>query len=225
MTPEEREVEKAKRSKASRQYWATLDPDRKTTHREKLRAGVKRAYATNPGYREAVSAAAVKQHAEGRASPGEMTDERRRKISEAQKGKPRDYLTRDDYAAMGKVAHERHKDDPDYLHQLFAPEARELALKRSAEDAKTNPRRGKFETNCHAVDWYLTDPRGVTHRFRNLAHFIRKNPHMFSPEDVLVPPGKSEHKTRAYGGLAQLRITNTKPFASWKGWTWAKKKK
>jgi len=224
MTPEEREARKARQSENAKRYWATLDPRKKKEQRKKMRAGVLMAYSTNPGYREAVRAAAVKQHAEGRANPGEMTDERRRKISEAQKGKPRYYLTRDDYSAMGKLAHERHKDDPDYMWQFLNPETRERALRLAAEEAKTNPRRGKFKTNCHASDWSLIDPNGVPHRFRNLAHFIREHQDLFAIDDVRVPRGKPEIKTKAYGGLSQLRVTNTNPAASWKGWTWDKRR-
>jgi len=67
--------------------------------------------------------------------------------------------------------------------------------------------------------WRLRDHRGRVHEFVNLRHFIRTQPHLFSPSDVKwVKKGRHAH-CRAMA-IANLHPDRARPFGQWKGWTW-----
>lgn len=75
------------------------------------------------------------------------------------------------------------------------------------------------ETNIHARDFHLVDPRGTVWHVRNLAHFVREHEDLFAAEDRII---RYSTNSRATAGLRLLR-PGTKPRAkgTWKGWTWA----
>ena len=88
-----------------------------------------------------------------------------------------------------------------------------------AQSARSrNPIFMKTPLHIRAKNWQLRDDKGRVHNFRNLADWIRKNPALFSAEDVAwKEDGKS---CRAYDGLRSLRPDYKRPAESWKGWTW-----
>jgi endogenous inhibitor of DNA gyrase (YacG/DUF329 family) len=85
-----------------------------------------------------------------------------------------------------------------------------------------DPRLRKGPENHKSKVWRLRSPRGVTYEFKNLNHFIRQNPDLFSPEDVEWRPGhKGRGKTcRARGGLMGICPRLKNPCGGWKGWMW-----
>lgn len=214
----ESDEQKQRRKDGMRAYWASLTPEQAQHLKDKLRAGVKLAYQNDPAYRNKIAEATRRQHAEGRANPGEMTEERRRKISEAQKGYRQPHLTDEVCSAAGKKAHELHRDDPNYLKPLMA--AKDKAIAGSIAEMKTNPRRGRFETNIHGREWHVRDPRGIPYHFVNLRHFIRNNQHLFTPEQLRHTNSKDKERTLIDGGFQSLRPTKRRPSGSWYGWTW-----
>lgn len=69
--------------------------------------------------------------------------------------------------------------------------------------------------------WYLTSPQGTRHAAHNLCHFVRNNPHLFAPEDVLWKRRKSKKGLgsaycKATAGLSNVRQGRAR---SWKGWS------
>lgn len=109
------------------------------------------------------------------------------------------------------------------------PEWNDLRLKalRSSEKAKAavkklleRPERQPGIQNQRSADWSLRDARGKVHKFRNVAHFVRENKHLF-PEGTTVLKYKNGRKyTNAENGLSLLRPTNKHQRGSWHGWTW-----
>ncbi len=84
-----------------------------------------------------------------------------------------------------------------------------------------HPSSGPFESNCKAKYWSLLSPNGgISYRFRNLNHFIRNNPDLFSGEDSKTGYLGRRFYTRAANGLNHLRPDLAKPFNSWRGWKW-----
>jgi hypothetical protein len=66
--------------------------------------------------------------------------------------------------------------------------------------------------------WRLRSPKNKVYEFRNLQEFIRQNPGLFDPEDVVI---RSYGKSRAASGLGMLSERWANGAGSWKGWTWA----
>jgi hypothetical protein len=192
--------------------------EKERQRRAKVSAALKKRYAEDPTYRARVAENTRRQHREGRINPGEMTEERRRKISEAQKGRPRAYMTEDHCRMMAKRNWEKNGNKPGFLDPLRA--AQDIALARSQAEMQTNPKRGKFAANIHARWWHVRDPRGVAHHFRNLRHFIRNNPHLFHPDDLRMGHLSDPNRTRIEGGFSSISPRIKKPCCSWKGWTW-----
>lgn len=97
---------------------------------------------------------------------------------------------------------------------LNRPEYRAIAVAK----AKASPKAGRFETNAKAKTWTLKSPDNKTYTFANLMHFVRTNPHLFEPDDVVwrIKPNGVEW-CRASSGLAMLARRTRAP-ASWKGW-------
>lgn len=62
--------------------------------------------------------------------------------------------------------------------------------------------------------WDVRDPRGRTHRFRNLNQFLRDHPELFDPEDLVIRSGSC----RAAKGIQGMFAANGSS-CSWKGWT------
>lgn len=71
-----------------------------------------------------------------------------------------------------------------------------------------------------AKPWRLRSPQNVTYEFKNLADFVRKNPHLFYPEDVIwrYTPWNHSYTCKAVGGLNSISPRLKKPNGSWKGW-------
>ena len=102
--------------------------------------------------------------------------------------------------------------------RLVEPEIRAKAIANSCEEAKTNPLRGKFETNCHAEDWHLIDPQGREWSFRNLRHFIREHRELFSAR-LLEPVGKYEARCEPCLHKLSPRAAQ-RSMTSCGGWRW-----
>lgn len=103
--------------------------------------------------------------------------------------------------------------------RLIEPEIHARAIANSCEEAKTNPLRGKFETNCHAEEWHLIDPQGNEWNFRNLRHFIREHSSFFSAR--LLEDIKQNGGTRAETCMAKLSPRCTqRSMTSCGGWRW-----
>jgi hypothetical protein len=73
------------------------------------------------------------------------------------------------------------------------------------------------ETNCHAKWWIVRDPMRRVHTFLGAAEFVRRNPHLFAPEDLVWKKGNC----RATLGLSRIRPhLRAKTRGTWKGWQW-----
>lgn len=87
-----------------------------------------------------------------------------------------------------------------------------------AESAKKSPNSGRFETNLKAKTWTVLDPNNQQYTFTNLMHFVRENPHLFDPADVVWRKKKNGVEwCRASSGIAVLARKSNPP-SNWKGW-------
>lgn len=224
MNPETDE-QRAERIRKSQDGQNRMSPEAKASRSGKLRASAT-MQMNAPGARQRAARYAAEGHAKrGYTKRFEMTDEIRAKIASAQIGKPKAW-TRDRAkwgAACEKISdfHRTRMQTLGSSHELMQPEARSKAIERSREEMKTNPNRGPFVTNIHATDWHIRDPRGIPHHFRNLAHFIRNNRHLFTAEELFVPNDDAHPgRTRAYSGINSICPRIRRPACSWHGWTW-----
>lgn len=84
--------------------------------------------------------------------------------------------------------------------------------------AKASPKAGRFESNTKAKTWTLKSPDNKTYTFTNLMHFVRTNPHLFDPDDVVWrTKSNGVEWCRASSGLALLAKRKKAP-TRWKGW-------
>ncbi len=94
-------------------------------------------------------------------------------------------------------------------------------VKKNFADARSHhPRLQPDPRHALARLWRLRDPRGRLHVFKNLRHFVRKNPDLFEVEDTIwrrTPRGAADY-CRASQGLAALSPRRKHPNCSWKGW-------
>jgi len=79
--------------------------------------------------------------------------------------------------------------------------------------------RAMGEDHFEAKEWRLISPYGDVYRFRNLHHFVRENPDLFNPDDVIWK-GRSNRWCRATAGICSIRPNRKKPASEWKGWFW-----
>jgi len=162
---------------------------------------------------------------EGNKARFKMTDEIRNKIGSAQAGKRRAW--QDDEQKMNhhrqvqsKAQKERFASVGVENHELFRPEVREKAIEASNVERVTNPRRGRFETNCAAKMWFLITPRGERFAFRNLNHFIREHQQYFTARQLECPDKTVPSATRASMAMSQLRPSNKRPSGVSCGFIW-----
>lgn len=85
--------------------------------------------------------------------------------------------------------------------------------------AKTSPKAGKFETNIHAKKWRITSPDNRIFIATNLYQFVRDNPALFLPGDVIFKRTGGKRGTggeycNATSGLLQASASGR----LWKGW-------
>lgn len=221
--------ERKQRSDALRQRWANMSDAERKRRSEIARENARRQMADPAA--KARTAAALKAMWEKRGHKRlfEMTPEIRQRISAKQKGKRRAYM--DDSVKMAALGKKRSAMNAlrfaalgEEKHELFRPEVRVRALANSVAEGKTNPLRGKFETNSHAREWHLRDPRGNEYHFNNLLHFIRTHRHLFTAQQLEVSeqPAHKE-RTRAYSCLNQLSPRHKHPATTaCGGWTWVR---
>lgn len=98
-------------------------------------------------------------------------------------------------------------DTTKVVQRLHAP----TAIVKAVKSRMLLPHFQPTPKHLSAKYWWVRDPSGQLHKFKNLSHWIKTNHHLFAQEDIL---------NRAYSGIQSLRPTNRKPVASWKGWTW-----
>ena len=90
--------------------------------------------------------------------------------------------------------------------------------------AQASPKSGRYVTNVHAKSWLLTDPQGRRHEIVNLYHFVRQNPGLFRPQDIIWKRtgggrrGTGGEYCNATAGLFNVSRGRAK---KWKGWTLA----
>jgi hypothetical protein len=86
-----------------------------------------------------------------------------------------------------------------------------------------NPLCCKGVNNQKAKYFSLRSPVNIVYSFKNLTHFVRENPHLFNPDDVIWThkPPQTSPRCNAMCGLASLSPRKKHPAGSWKGWTWA----
>lgn len=96
------------------------------------------------------------------------------------------------------------------------PEYREKAK----ATRKLNPKLQGTPVHIRALNWIVRDPANRVHQFKNLALFIRTNPDLFSPEDVVWVKRGNGMNCRAMSGISSIRPTCRKVRPTWKGWTW-----
>jgi len=224
-TDAEREATRIKRSESLREAHRRMSPEARERRRVKLSEAAKRQMRT-PEARKRSSENMTRVHARaGGKALFVRTPEITEKIVAPQRGRPKAWIARDPdkfkraCAAIGKKNAKRFarlgRDD----HELFQPETRKKALRNSAEEGRTNPRRGRFETNVAAREWHLRSPDGVEYHFWNLRNFIREHAHLFSEEQLCMsaqPP-----ITRAEQNLARLSPRRRdKAVCVLGGWTW-----
>jgi hypothetical protein len=76
----------------------------------------------------------------------------------------------------------------------------------------------KGETNKRSQEGVLRSPENITYPFRNITQFVRDNPQLFAPEDLVWKKDRSSDVCRASRGLQAL-FARKFVRASWKGWT------
>lgn len=209
-------------------YPTNMSEETKRVRSEKISRAVKKAMA-DPVRKELMREVARRTwERRGYKANFVMTDKIKEKIAATQRGKPKEW-TKDKKkhdASLKKISKSGKKRFAEIgmdNHELFQPGVQERARIGSIKEMQTNPRRGKFETNVHAVDWHLRSPDGVEYHFMNLRHFIRTHSHMFDSQSLETPtadPGL----TRVERCFHQLRPTNRRPTHCSKGWTWAEEK-
>lgn len=96
------------------------------------------------------------------------------------------------------------------------------AIAKAVETRSKNPIFQSCPSHNSAKIWRLRDANGVPREFKNLSCFIRDNPHLFSPDDLVVRWGKGLTRTRAYAGISSIRPrpNAVRVNGVWKGWTW-----
>ena len=217
------DAERSERAELSRQVWANMS-DKTRRELSKKQSAHAKIQMSDPAAREKAAEYAregwEKSHHKARFA---MTDDIARKISEAQIGKPGSFtkLSPERQSKRRKQLAEMSRANS--LREDFAlkkPDVHERAIQGSIIEGKTNPLRGRFETNCAARDWHIRDPLGAAHHFRNLRHFIRNNRELFSDDELKKRPNGRDMERCKIDSLGGIRPDRQFPVCSWHGWTW-----
>jgi len=219
----ETQEQRERRSIAMRERWASMsDAERQRMCEMSRQTGLKTM--SDPKARARIGAASREAHRRnGYKKRFDMTPEIRAKISASQMGKRKEWMDDPDKLAASIEKHSlalsaRFKKLGQEGHELFRPDVRERALANSAKEGKTNPLRGRFETNIAAKDWHLRSPDGEMFHIRNLRHFIRNHRHLFSARQLEIKgPGG---RTRVESCLSTLSPRRKFPVTCSQGWTW-----
>lgn len=136
----------------------------------------------------------------------------------------------EEHPESAKAASLKAKPDREKWYQNNPGRAAENSRKGQAVSAKSRFGRavkcGKMqagENNINARVWHLRSPRGRGFHFRNLVHFIRTNPDLFTDDQIRWKTrGNSPRNLRcnAVNGLSSLNPNNKRVQGSWRGWTW-----
>ena len=99
---------------------------------------------------------------------------------------------------------------------MHTAEAREKANK-SIAMAKTGVANVKLRGRPYN-SIVFSSPNGIHYSTDNVAEFVRQNPHLFNPHDILWTPvrsGSASCKCKAYNGLRDISWKTSK---TWRGW-------
>jgi hypothetical protein len=132
--------------------------------------------------------------------------ERNRKLSEANRGRIISEKQRQHHSEMLRGR----KSEPEHV------EKRAAALRGRPQVAELTK---KGPTNQRSIEGVLRSPENKLYPFRNLTHFVRENPQLFAPEDVVWKKERHAIQCRASRGLIGLFGHSKDVRGSWKGWT------
>lgn len=187
--------------------------------REKLRSAQTGKVASDEARAKMSAARKGRRHSEetrakiGVASKGRVvSEETRTKISSVQKGR-----------VASEAARESNRKAR--LGVKLAEETRSKISKSSI--GIPNNIFGKNAANadnCAAKYWELISPDKTYYRFKNLNDFIRKNKHLFKPNEVVVSKNFNSIAAKGLANLFYLR-KDGRNNESWHGWTIGEKSK
>jgi hypothetical protein len=205
---------------------------RTRSHCEKIRANMKKQWASGLRAPSEKSIAAAKANAkrfwsdpeliakniEGRKSKrfrdAHTTDhlqtkEMREKCTQAKRNSEAFKVSRIKAGKLLQSPEIRKRRLESWMQSPLAAKAVETMREALARSEKCQP----GIKNHAARMWHIRSPDNVPYHFRNLAEFIRVNPHLFNPDDIPV---------KAIRGIGMLRPSDTRKRISgtWKGWTW-----
>ena len=206
-------------------WWVSMSEGDRQKLSDKLRIKTIRQMSSKTNRIKAAEYAKQGWKKTGYSPRFEMTDDIKDKIAFSNKGKSHkwdkekfeEWKRKQTRVGQMKFANQGKKN-----HPFFKPGVRERALANSAEEGKTNPLRGRFETNIHAKDWHLRDPEGNLYHFNNLNYFVRHHKSLFSQyqlEEIRISK-KNCWTPRVTVNLGMLRPTRINPVKSSYGWTW-----
>ena len=140
-----------------------------------------------------------------------LSPEHRLKLSKANLGKKNSPETR---RKLSEALRGR-KTWPRSIETRLNMSKAQIGVPRTTDTQKKGP------SHFASISGYLRDSFGKVWHFINLTHFVRENPDLFAPEDVIW---KHYRKGRAVwcnarGGLGSLFKRSGRVRGSWKGWT------
>jgi hypothetical protein len=170
---------------------------------------------------------------------GQLTPEQRKKLSKALTGRrfSEEHRVKISKALTGRKLSEEHRNkmsafmlgnnpsEESRRKMSIARKGKKLSEEavRKMRDSKTGkePTRDDFKKGPNhmlSLVGEIRDPEGRVHRIRNVTHFVRENPHLFNPEDIVWRTDKGRG-CLAQKGISSVLSTARSAVSSWKGWT------
>lgn len=108
---------------------------------------------------------------------------------------------------------------------IMSPETQRIVSEKTSKRMLNLPPERVGINHVTAKGFRFRNPDNRVFYGKNIAEFVRANPHLFIPEDVIWRSQKKKRITapktcRAVNGLLSLRPNRKHPRGSWKGWTW-----